>query len=143
VLRQLDEILALNITTAVEFVNAEREERTPDYPLAALQQITRNAVMHRSYEHTNAPVRITWYLDRIEVVNPGGPFGIVNSTNFGTGVTDYRNPTLADLMRSLGYVQRFGAGIPVTRRSLATNHNPPPSFDITASYVTVTIGRRA
>lgn len=143
VLRQLDELLALNIATAVDFTGSEREERAPDYPLTALQQITRNAVMHRSYEHTNTPVRITWYADRVEVVNPGGPFGIVNTANFGTGVTDYRNPALADLMRSFGYVQRFGAGIPVAKRSLSANHNPEPSFEVTPTHVAVTVRRRS
>jgi ATP-dependent DNA helicase RecG len=108
-----------------------------------LQQVTRNAVMHQSYEHTNSPARITWYTDRIEVVNPGGPFGIVNISNFGSGVTDYRNPALADLMHNLGYVQRFGAGISVARHSLVTNHNPPSQFDVTPSHVAVTIRRWA
>lgn len=142
VLRQLDELLALNIATGVDFTATDREVRSPDYPLTALQQVTRNAIMHRSYEHTNTPVRITWYADRVEVVNPGGPYGIVNTGNFGSGVTDYRNPTLAELMRSLGYVQRFGAGIPVTRKSLADNHNPAAVFEPTASHVAVTVRAR-
>src|SRR5437667_11248638 len=119
----------LNIATAVAFTSETREVRTPDYPLVALQQVVRNAIMHRSYENTNNPVRITWFSDRIEVVSPGGPFGIVSVENFGTGVTDYRNPTLAEVMRGLGYVQRFGAGIPLTRSSLAKNENPEPRFE--------------
>jgi hypothetical protein len=84
VLRQLDELLELNVTSAVDLTSGRREERSADYPLVALQQIARNAVMHRSYEHTNAPIRVTWYVDRIEVVSPGGPYGV--------GVTDYRTP---------------------------------------------------
>lgn len=104
--------------------------------------ITDELLRRRSYEHTNTPVRITWYTDRVEVVNPGGPYGIVNTANFGSGVTDYRNPALADLMRSLGYVQRFGAGIPVVKSSLAANRNPPPTFEVTPTHVAVTIGAR-
>lgn len=141
-LRQLDELLALNIATAVDFTSNDRETRTPDYPLAALQQATRNAIMHRSYEHTNSPVRITWFSDRVEIVNPGGPYGMVNVENFGTGVTDYRNPTLTEVMRGLGYVQRFGAGIPIIKRTLADNGNREPTFAVTTSHVAVTIGRR-
>lgn len=34
------------------------------------------------------------------------------------GVTDYRNPNLAEALRALGYVQRFGAGISIARRLL-------------------------
>jgi ATP-dependent DNA helicase RecG len=63
--------------------------------------------------------------------------------NFGRpGVTDYRNPALADLLRGLGYVQRFGMGLPATRRSLERNSSPPPEFTITDSHVSVTIRRR-
>ena len=53
--------------------------------------------MHRTYEATNAPVRVNWFDDRIEIISPGGPFGSVSDANFGEpGVTDYRNPNLAE-----------------------------------------------
>src|SRR5262249_38902935 len=112
ILRQADELLALNISRPTDITSSATEAQKPDYPLVALQQVIRNAVMHRSYEHTNAPIRITWYSDRVEVISPGGPYGIVNLENFGApGVTDYRNPTLAEAMRAMGYVQRFGIGL--------------------------------
>src|SRR5687767_9656201 len=47
------------------------------YPPAALQQFARNAIMHRAYEGNNAPVRIYWFDDRIEFINPGGPYGAI------------------------------------------------------------------
>ena len=31
--------------------------------------------MHRTYEATNAPVRVSWFNDRIEVLSPGGAYG--------------------------------------------------------------------
>ncbi|MGH3765802.1 MAG: ATP-binding protein [Pseudonocardiaceae bacterium] len=143
VLRQLDEVLELNITTAVDFTAGRREGRTADYPLVALQQVARNAVLHRSYEHTASPVRITWYSNRVEVISPGGPDGIVSADNFDhPGVTDYRNPALADLLRGLGYVQRFGMGLPSVHRSLKVNGNPPPEFTVTDSYISATLRRR-
>jgi ATP-dependent DNA helicase RecG len=88
-LRRLDEVLEAHISVAVDVTSQSREIRSPDYPLAALQQLARNAVMHRAYEGTNAPVRFTWFSDRIEIQNPGGPFGQVNRQNFGQpGITD-------------------------------------------------------
>ena len=74
---QMDELLRIHIMTAVDITSANRETRHPDYALVALQQIVRNAVMHRFYEGTNAPVRVYWYADRVEVISPGGPFGQV------------------------------------------------------------------
>ncbi len=110
-LRRIDEILEANIHVATDIRSGSIERRHPDYPLDALQQLIRNAIMHRDYAMSNAPVRITWFADRIEIQNPGGPFGQVTVASFGRpGVTDYRNPNVAEVMRNLGFVQRFGVG---------------------------------
>jgi ATP-dependent DNA helicase RecG len=141
-LRELDELLSLNIATSVTIGEQVRETRKADYPLAALQQLARNAVLHRSYEGSAAPVRITWYADRIEIHSPGGPYGIVTVENFGKpGVTAYRNPVLAEAMRALGYVQRFGAGLPIVKRTLEENGNPPAEFQPDPAYVGVVVRR--
>jgi ATP-dependent DNA helicase RecG len=126
---QIDELLRLHIMTAVDITSNDKERRYPDYPLPALQQIIRNAIMHRSYEETHAPVRIYWYSDRIEIISPGGLYGHVTTENFGQpGVNDYRNPHLAEAMRHLGYAQHFGIGIQIAREALARNGNPPLEF---------------
>jgi ATP-dependent DNA helicase RecG len=139
-LRELDELLSLNIATSVTIGDQVRETRRSDYPLAALQQLARNAVLHRSYEGSATPVRLTWYTDRIEIHSPGGPYGIVTVENFGQpGVTAYRNPVLAEAMRALGYVQRFGAGLPIARRALEENGNPPAEFTADPAYVGVIV----
>lgn len=144
VLRRTDDKLRSHIRTRVDITSGDLEQRTSTYPLEALQQITRNAVMHRAYEQTNAPVRITWLNDRIEIISPGGPFGAVTQESFGRpGVVDYRNPNLAEALRSLGYVQRFGVGIPTARRLLAKNGNPEPDFDVSDGFIQTTIWKRS
>ena len=143
ILRRIDEKMKASISTGVDLIRSERERRESTYPLAALQQITRNAVMHRTYESTNAPVRVTWFNDRIEVHSPGGAFGIVNPSNFShPGMTDYRNPNLAEAMKVMGYVQRFGVGIATARRELRQNGNPEPEFVVETAFVQVTIRSR-
>ncbi len=138
VLRRIDEKFSAHNRTAVDIISSDREQRTSLYPIPALQQIVRNAVMHRSYEATNAPVRVTWYDDRIEMLSPGGPYGAVTPENFGQpGVADYRNPSLAEALRVLGFVQRFGVGIATARRELLENGNPPPQFEVNPSHVGV------
>lgn len=118
-IRRLEEKLAAHNTRSVRFSDVAAEVREEAYPLDALRQLVRNAQMHRSYEATNTPVRVYWFDDRIEIHNPGGPFGSVTPENFGQpGITDYRNPNLAEALRALGYVQRFGAGIAIARKQL-------------------------
>ena len=141
-LRYVDEVLQANISTASD-ITAPIEIKQPDYPIVALQQLVRNAVMHRSYEETNAPVRVYWFSDRIEIQSPGGLFGQVNRQNFGQGVTDYRNPHLAEAMKNLGYVQRFGIGIPTAQKELKKNGNPPAEFTVEDSYLLVTLRRQS
>src|SRR3984957_5433422 len=139
-LRELDEVMRANVRTSVNLTSGSVERRRPDYPLAALQQLTRNAIMHRNYETSMAPVRITWLSNRVEIQSAGGPFGQVTAENFGEpGIPDYRNPTIAEAMRQLGFVQRFGVGIATARRVLVENGNPPPSFQVEPTYVSVTI----
>ena len=139
-LRRLDEKLAAHLTTSVNFTSQDKEVRSSPYPLVALQQLARNAVMHRTYESTNAPVRVYWFDDRIEISNPGGPYGSITAKNFGEpGHADYRNPQLASAFKVLGYAQRFGAGIFIAREALAKNGNPPPEFQIEDNFIAVII----
>jgi len=143
ILRLVDEMLMAHIYVSTELTEVSVEIRQPDYPLVALQQLARNAILHRTYESSNAPVRITWFNDYIEIQSPGGPFGQVTGVNFGRpGITDYRNPHLAEAMKNLGYVQRFGYGIPLARKALAQNGNPPPEFKVEDTYVSVILRRR-
>lgn len=143
ILRRVDEKMASHNRVAIEFTGGPTETRTQDYPLVALQQVVRNAVMHRTYESTNAPIHVYWFDDRIEVTSPGGPYGLVTVDTFGQpGLVDYRNPNLAEALRVLGFVQRFGFGIPTARRELAKNGNPPLAFDVGPNRVVCRIGVR-
>ncbi|HNN51278.1 MAG TPA: ATP-binding protein, partial [Pseudomonadota bacterium] len=95
-----------------------------EYPTKALRELARNLVQHRIYEGTHAPSRIEWYDDRVEFVNPGGPFGRASEGEFGSH-SDYRNPTITQLLAESGYVEQLGRGVRMVRAQLAKNGNPP------------------
>ena len=142
-IQRLDDKLHAHNRTAVDITSGPRETRTSAYPVAALQQLVRNAVMHRTYEDTNAPIHVYWFDDRIEITSPGGPCGALNAENFGQpGIVDYRNPILAEAMRVLGLTQRYGAGIPIARRALRDNDQPEPDFRVEPSWVHCTVRAR-
>ncbi len=129
--------------TAVDITSGPREIRRHLQAPDALRQIAYNAVMHRTYEATNAPVRVTWYDDRVEVMSPGGAYGVVTAENFGQpGAADYRNPSLAESMRVLGIVQRFGVGIGIARTALRRNAQPEPFFDVQPNWVRCVVRAR-
>jgi predicted HTH transcriptional regulator len=54
-------------------------------------------------------------------------------------VADYRNPTLAALLKDLGFVERFGLGIAIARQTLQANGNPAPEFTPSGTHVHVTV----
>lgn len=135
-LRRIEEKLKAHNRTAMDITSQPTHQITRDYPPAALQQILYNAVLHRTYESTNAPIRVYWFDDRIEINSPGGPYGNVTAENFGKpGVTDYRNPNIADILKTFGFIQAFGRGIAIAQREMEKNGNPPLEFEVNQTAV--------
>jgi ATP-dependent DNA helicase RecG len=141
-LLKLDPLLRVQIRSARGPGPGLRHVESPDYPVAAIRELAFNAVMHRTYEGTSAPVRITWFADRVEIQSPGGLYGQVTPSLFGR-VSDYRNPVIGEAMKALGYVEKFGFGITRVKESLKANQNPEPEFDFQPTYVLATVRRRA
>ncbi len=141
-LLQIDNLLPLQIRAARVSARGLRQEEIADYPLAAVRELTLNAIMHRVYEATSAPVRINWFADRVEIQNPGGLYGHVTPENYER-VSDYRNPVIAEVLKALGYVEKFGTGITRANAALRANNNPPAEFTFEATHVLVTIRRPA
>lgn len=140
ILRRTEEKLKAHNRSMVDITSAPTHNIEMPYPPAAIQQILYNAVLHRSYESTNAPVRVYWFNDRIEINSPGGPYGNVTSDNFGKpGITDYRNPNIGDVLKTFGFIQAFGRGIATARKEMARNGNPPPEFETNQSAVLCTL----
>jgi len=141
-LRSLDLAIRLNVGVSADLSGTQQADH-PSYPVIALQELIRNAVLHRNYEATAAPVRLDWFEDRVEITSPGGPYGIVTIENFGRpGPTDYRNPALTDAAKNLGFVQKFGSGIARARAALAKNGNPEPEFHAEPTYTHVVVRAR-
>jgi ATP-dependent DNA helicase RecG len=128
VLRELDGFLRTLFPSRPESVSPLKEDARTPYPILAVRELLMNAVMHRDYE-SNAPVRFYWFDDRIEIQNPGGLYGAVTPETF-PNQNDYRNPKIAEAMKTLGYVNAFGRGIARTQRFLRDNGNPEAEFQI-------------
>jgi ATP-dependent DNA helicase RecG len=143
IIRRTEEKLKAHNHTAVD-ISQGPQTTAQDYPHGAFQQLLYNAVMHRVYEGTNAPVRVYWFNDRVEINSPGGPFGNVTSENFGKpGITDYRNPNIADIFKTLGYIQKYGMGIQTAQNVMKLNGNPPIEFRINQGFVVCILRKKS
>ena len=125
---------------AVKYVTVPREQRQWLYPPTALEQIFRNAILHRTYESVTRPADVHWYNNRVEIISPGGPFGIAPGPDFPPGgFREYRNLGLAEAMKTLGFVQRYGTGVGQARRAMAENGNPPLEYQADQNTVVCTL----
>ena len=113
-------------------VSILREKDVLNYPFKALRELMMNAVMHRDYQ-SNMPTRLYQYDSHIEVMNPGGLYGEARPENF-PHVNDYRNSVVAEMMKTLNYVNMFNHGVRDVQTLLKENNNPAAEFNV--SYVT-------
>jgi ATP-dependent DNA helicase RecG len=140
IMRELEGRTKLLIKTTMRAISALKEELLPDYPEWALRELLMNAVMHRNYD-SNTPIRFYAFSDHIEIQSPGGLYGEATPENFPTR-NSYRNPVIAEAMKSLGFVNRFGYGVHRAQTLLAQNSNPPAEFEFDEHSVLAKIYRR-
>ena len=133
VLRELESLADLHIESRPVPVSALRERQAVNYPRVALRELLMNAVLHRSYE-SNTPIRFYWFSDRVEIQSPGGLYGEASPENF-PNQNSYRNPVLAEAMKALGFVNRFGRGVLRAQEALEQNGNALAEFQFDANYV--------
>ncbi|MFH1742563.1 MAG: ATP-binding protein [bacterium] len=140
-LRELDAFVPLQIQSRPEPTSSLREHLVVDYPITALREILMNAVMHRWYEGSTAFVRFYWFSDRVEIQSPGGLYGEATPENF-PNQNAYRNPVIAEAMKILGYVNKYGRGVLRAQEALKRNGSPEAEFTFELNYVLTTIRRR-
>jgi ATP-dependent DNA helicase RecG len=81
--------------------------------------------------------------DRIEFLSPGGSYGAVSADNFGAaGLVSYRNKNIADVLKTIGVIQRFGLGLQLARDAMAANGNPPIEFAVDSGFVRCVLQKR-
>ncbi|MDE3015615.1 MAG: putative DNA binding domain-containing protein [Pseudomonadota bacterium] len=141
VMRELEIRIKTNLTTHLEKVSTLQEKVYHNYPEVAVRELLNNAVMHRDYR-SHTPVRLYWFEDRIEIQNPGALYGEVTLDTI-ISRNSYRNPVIAETMKTLGYVNRFGYGIQRAKKALNDNGNPEPVLESANSVFLAKIYRRA
>lgn len=139
-LRELELRIKTLVHTSMRQISALEERVLPDYPEWALRELLMNAVMHRNYE-SNTPVRFYVFSNHIEIHSPGGLYGEATKSNFPMR-NSYRNPVVAEAMKSLGFVNRFGYGVQRAQALLKENGNREADFVFDEHTVLVNIYRR-
>ncbi len=95
--------------TKGKIVGLERID-TKDYPEYAIRESLLNAVIHRDYNFTGS-ILISLFDDHFEITSLGGLVKGLNIEELYHGVSESRNPNLANIFYRLKYVESFGTGI--------------------------------
>lgn len=112
VLKQVNEVFQyLNMynKTNGKIVGLERID-TKDYPEYALRESLLNAIIHRDYNFTGS-ILISLFDDHFEITSLGGLIKGLDIEELYNGISESRNPNLANIFYRLKYVESFGTGI--------------------------------
>lgn len=137
VLKELEGRVRLIIQTTMKRGPGFEERLVADYPEWALRELLMNAVMHRNYD-SNAPIHFYVFADHVEIQSPGGLYGEATAENFPLR-NSYRNPVIAEAMKSLGFVNRFGYGVQRAQALLKANGNPQAVYEFDDRTVLVKV----
>ena len=129
------ELLNSQIYTA--FDKNSNKPNQVKYPNRALQEAVINAIVHRDYEIPE-PIRITVFINRIEIQSPGALHWGVDREKFlqGRASPKWRNQSFAYLFNKLQLAQSEGQGIPTIIRTMKEEGCPAPIFEIESESLT-------
>lgn len=81
-----------------------------DYPDFSIREALLNAVVHRDYYHKGSTL-LSMFDDRLEINSIGGLVNTISLKDVYSGVSESRNPNLAEIFHRLGYVENYGTGV--------------------------------
>lgn len=123
-----------------DYTGVYRNDRW-EYPIIAIREVIRNAVIHRDYSLLGKDIKIAIFDDKIEVTSPGKLMPSVDFSDMESGQSDIRNKTLAPIFKRLGIIEQWGNGLKLIKEELQlypeidfTWKEPGIAFRITFSH---------
>ncbi|MCI5065612.1 putative DNA binding domain-containing protein [bacterium] len=131
-------IILPELSLKQEAVGATLVSTRYEVPKEALREALLNALVHRRYDIEDA-IKLSLFTNRIEIMSPGNFPGPIE--DYVSGISYARNPTLRQLARNAGLVEKRGFGFPLIFRSTQANGNPEPEIIEQGSSVKIILWR--
>jgi len=95
--------------------------------------------VHASYAEQGAPIRVSFFDDRIEVENPGDLLPSVTVESMKAGISKLRNPTIARIFRDMSLMEQWGTEFPHVIAELAERGLPAPEVQELSGIVRIIV----
>ncbi|MFF5996540.1 RNA-binding domain-containing protein [Lysinibacillus sp. KU-BSD001] len=133
---QAFEYMNLYNAKSAHFEGLQRVEQE-SFPSYALREALINAVTHRDYSFSGS-ILIHLFQNRIEIVSVGGLVKGLTAEDIELGISQSRNPKLANVLYRLKWIESYGTGL---QRMIESYKNRPvkPSWQIGPNAFVVTL----
>jgi len=114
---------------------------TPEYEPFVVREIVVNAFMHRDWSIIGQRVRVNMFLDRLEVFSPGTLPNTLNLSRALNGISYYRNPIMAQMLKDYKMADRVGRGLQAVMNHYRKHSLRLPDFEVGENFFRVTLWR--
>lgn len=89
-----------------------------EYPVSAIRETIRNAIVHRDYSLSGKDIKVAIYDDMIEITSPGTLLPSIDFTEMESRQSDIRNKVIAPVFKALGIIDQWGNGLKLIAEKL-------------------------
>ena len=89
-----------------------------EYPVIAIRETIRNAVVHRDYSLTGKDIKVAIYDDMIEITSPGLLPPSIDYSAMESRQSEVRNKVIAPVFKRMGIIDQWGNGLKLISEEL-------------------------
>jgi ATP-dependent DNA helicase RecG len=89
-----------------------------EYPVIAIREALRNAVVHRDYSLAGKDIKVAIYDDMLEITSPGQLLPSIDFNEMDSRQSDIRNKVIAPVFKKLGIIDQWGNGLKLIANEL-------------------------
>ena len=94
-----------------------------EYPVNAIREVIRNAIVHRDYSLTGKDVKVSINDNMVEITSPGLLPPSIDYDDMLSRQSDVRNKVLAPVFKRLGLIDQWGNGLALIHSELEAYPN--------------------
>ena len=141
VLDEVQRLLDANLNVSTAEISGFQQMELPDISWWVAREAVLNALVHRDY-FLHQSIHLALHDGRTEVTSPGGFIGGVTAHNVLRHPPVRRNPLLADVLQTIGLVNRAGLGVDRIYEDLLLLGKDLPRYDADESHVRLLLPTR-